>query len=81
LIDCSLSDAHYPSIVQAVHAANDVAFEWMCRSGSTVAIQVLHDQEVLVRHLLPERPALARSPCDCGTAEPTHRRRSIGDDP
>ena len=54
LIDCSVSDAHYPSIVQAVHAANDVAFEWMCRSGSTVAIQVLHDEQVLVRHLLPE---------------------------
>ena len=68
LIECSLSGAHFPSIVQAVHAAKDVAFEWMCRSGITVAIVVLHDGQALVRHLLPERPAPARPPRESGTA-------------
>lgn len=75
LIECSLSDAHYPSIVQAVQAAKDVAFEWMCRFGSTVAILVLHDGQVLVRHLLPERPVLALASRHFGTATV-----SVGDD-
>lgn len=68
LIQSPLTDIHFPSIVQAVHAAKDVAFEWVCRVGSTVAILVLHDGQVLARHLLPERPALAREPRDLESA-------------
>lgn len=70
LIESSLTDTHFPSIVQAVHAAKDVAFEWMCRVGCTVAILVLHDGQVLVRHLLPGRPTLAREPRGLETATP-----------
>jgi hypothetical protein len=39
--------------LQAACAARDVAFEWMQRIGCTVAIVVLHDEQVLVRDLLP----------------------------